>query len=147
MTPAVRPGARSAIVVLDNEAAQALATPHHPKPHLALSFLGAVATRSAPARVYVPTVVRVEAGIDRRSPTTTAFNRLRIADVPLGSPAADQAARLHRVAGSVVDACVAVAAADLSGTEPSEVVVLTADLTDLPPLLAEAGVKARVHRL
>lgn len=148
MTPGVRPGTRPAVVVLDNEAAQALARRDHPKHTEALAFLVAAGGRSGRgprAHVCVPTVVRVEAGIDRRAPGTAAFNRLRIHDVALDRPGADRAAGLRHVGGSAVDACVAVTAG-LSATA-SDVVVLTADLTDIPRLLEAAGVDATTRRI
>lgn len=126
----------------------ALADPAHRKHRAVLSFVEAATSRNRrrPGTVdlLAPTVVRVEASLDRRVATTVNFARLRIADVALDTPRADRAAALRRVGGSVVDACVAeVAAAVPSGG----VTVLTADLSDLPRLLAAASSYAVVHRV
>jgi hypothetical protein len=92
----------------------------------------------------VPTAVRVEAELDRRSPSTTALGRMRVRDVPLDRHRTDRAVamRIH-AGGSTVDACVAEAAA----SEPGSVTVLTADLTDVPALLAAADSGALVQRV
>jgi len=75
----------SRIVVLDNEAVQALQNPAHPKHRRVVSLAQVVASRkrrAATVEVAVPTAVRVEAGWDRTSPEWVFPNRLRIADVP-----------------------------------------------------------------
>lgn len=135
-------------LVFDNEAAQALVDPRHPKHRGVMGFVAAHATRARRQRtglaLLLPTVVRVEAGLDRRATTTTALGRLRVRDVVLDSGRADRAVGLRRLApGSLVDACVAEAAA----SEAASVTVLTADLTDLPALLAAASSSSQVHRV
>jgi hypothetical protein len=74
------------LVMLDNEAMQALRDPAHPKHRHVVSHAQAVASRkrrAAAIEVVVPTAVRVEAGWDRTSPAWAFPNHLRIADVPL----------------------------------------------------------------
>jgi predicted nucleic acid-binding protein len=150
MTPGVRPGTDPRVVVLDNEAAQALARSDHPKHARVMRFVDAVAVRKSRgtrARVVVPTVVRIEAGIDRRSPVAAAFNRLQVRDVPGTESVADEAAALRPLGGgSAVDACVAVTAVRAAGDDAT-VVVLTADLTDVPRLVAASGTTVVVRRI
>ncbi len=135
-------------LVLDNEAAQALADVRHPKHRSVLAYVDARARRSGRRRVapsiLVPTAVRVEAELDRRSPSTTALGRMRVRDVPLDGHRADRAVALRgQAGGSTVDTCVA----EVAASEPGPVTVLTADLTDVPALLAEASSRAVVHRI
>lgn len=135
-------------IVLDNEAAQALADIHHTKHRAVLTYVYAATRRShrraVRAEVLVPTAVRVEASIDRNAPAMAAFGRLRVVDVPLDSVRANGAVRLRALAGgSAVDACVAELATSLEGN----VTVLTADLTDVPALLSAASSGAVVHQI
>lgn len=150
MTPGVRPGTDPRVLVLDNEAAQALADPDSPKHRTALQYVDALAVRKSrrvSSRIVLPTVVRVEAGIDRRAAGSAAFNRLQIRDVLVTGALADQAAALRVVVGgSAVDACVAATAADESRAG-AVVTVLTADLTDIPRLVAAADVHVAVRRI
>ena len=135
-------------LVLDNEAVQALADVGHRKHRAVQAFVVARATRSRrrssrPA-LLVPTVVRVEALLDRRAPSTSSLWRMQVRDVALDTSAADQAVALRSAAGgSATDACVAAAAA----AAPGPVTVLTSDLTDLPALLRAAESRAIVHRV
>jgi hypothetical protein len=67
------------LIVLDNEAAQALRDPGHPKHRHVVSQTQIVANRkrrAAAIQMVVPTVVRVEAGWDRTSPAWVFPNRL-----------------------------------------------------------------------
>lgn len=137
------------MLVLDNEAVQALVDPSHAKHPEALALLEARTQRNTrvPGSVIgvVPTAVRVEAGVDRTGSGAQALGRLRIHDVELTTARAEVAARLRSSAGgSTVDATVAEAAASQGD---SVVTVLTADLTDLPRLLAAAESGARCHRI
>ena len=98
----------SHLVLLDNEAVQALADPAHRKhPHV-VSHVQVVASRkrrAAPITIAVPTAIRVEAGWNRNSPAWTFTNRLRIADIPLDAPYANVAASIrHAAQVSVADA-------------------------------------------
>ena len=97
----------SRLVVLDNEAVQALRHPAHAKHRRVVSLAQVVASgkrRAATVEVAVPTAVRVEAGWDRTSPAWVFPNRLRIADVPLAAARASTAAAIrHRTGVSVAD--------------------------------------------
>ena len=96
------------LVVLDNEAVQALRDPAHPRHRHVVSHAQVVASRKrrgAAVEVVVPTAVRVEAGWDRTSPAWVFPNRLRIADIPLASAEASTAAAIRNRTGvSVADA-------------------------------------------
>lgn len=148
-TPRRRPPGPSHVIVLDNEAVQALVDAAHDKHKGALALLEARTQRNtrAPGSVLavVPTAVRVEAGVDRTDPAANALGRLRVLDVELTTARADRAARLRTAAGgSTEDATVAEAA---SSYPEALVTVATSDLTDLPRLLPAAGSSARCHRI
>src|SRR5215469_4626678 len=95
------------LVILDNEAFQALQNPAHPKHRLVVSHAQVVASRKHRAAVIelaVPTAVRVEAGWDRASAAWAFPNRLRIADIPLDTTSASTAAAICNQTGvSVAD--------------------------------------------
>lgn len=127
------PGERrgmSRVILLDNEAVQALADPAHPKHLRAVSHAQVAVSRRAralPLSVAVPTAVRVEAGWDRTSPSWAFINRLRIADIPLDLVHANAAAGIRNRTGfSVTDAHLgaAIRSAD-------QVTVLTSDPCDM----------------
>jgi predicted nucleic acid-binding protein len=96
------------LVVLDNEAVQALRDPAHPKHRQVVSYAQVVADRkrrAAAIGMAVPTAVRVEAGWDRTSAAWVFPNRLRIADIPLDTETATIAAAIGgRTGVSVADA-------------------------------------------
>jgi predicted nucleic acid-binding protein len=96
------------LVVLDNEAVQALRDPAHPKHRQVVSHVQVVARRkrrAAAIDVVVPTAVRVEAGWNRVSRAWAFPNQLRIADIPLEGASADAAAAIRdRTGVSVADA-------------------------------------------
>lgn len=120
------------IILLDNEAVQALRDPAHRKHRRVLDELRVVAVRTVgavPIRVAVPTAVRVEAGWDRTAAAWTFVNRLGIADVPLNSSDADAAARIaKRTRVSVADAHLGAA---IQATEADQVTVITSDPGDM----------------
>lgn len=96
------------VVLLDNEAVQALADPSHRKHRQVVSYAH-IASRSKmrtiTVSVAVPSAVRVEAGWDRTAPAWAFVNRLRIADIPLDARHANAAAAIRsRTAVSVADA-------------------------------------------
>ncbi len=130
----------SHLVLLDNEAVQALGTPDHPKHRRVLSHLQVVAQRTRrgeAVRVEVPTTVRVEAGWDRSAPTWALANRLRIADAVLDGTHADVAAGIRdEVAVSVTDAHLGAA---MRSTPRERVTVITSDPGDMR---AVAGTKS-----
>jgi predicted nucleic acid-binding protein len=120
------------LVVLDNEAVRALASPHHPKHRKVLGHLEAVERRkrhAAAISLVVPAAVRVEAGWDRTSPQWAFLNRLRITDIPLDAAHANAAAEIHEQAKvSVADAHIG-AVVQLSSN--AEITVLTGDVADI----------------
>jgi predicted nucleic acid-binding protein len=116
------------LVLLDNEAIQALRDPAHRKHRRVLNEVQLVVKRAArtlSVRVAVPAAVRVEAGWDRTSSAWAFVNRFQIADVPLDTSHADAAAGIvQRTGVSVADAHLG-AAIQASGS--SHVMVLTSD--------------------
>lgn len=121
------------VVLLDNEAVQALADPGHRKHRTVLAHLAAVAhrrRRGLAQRVAVPTTVRVEAGWGRGDPAAAVINRHTVVEASLDSAFADTATRIRaRAQVSVADAhlgaCIETFADD------AEVVVLTSDPRDI----------------
>jgi hypothetical protein len=130
----------SRVVLLDNEAVQALADPGHAKHARVLSHVQVVAhrmRRATPIRVITPTAVRVEAGWDRTPPKWAFANRLRISDNALDATLADVAAAIRNTAGvSVADAHLG---ATILSTSSEQVTVLTSDPDDV---LTVAGTRA-----
>ncbi len=120
------------LVVLDNEAVQALASPHHPKHQRVLGHMEAVERRkrrAAAISLMVPAAVRVEAGWDRTSPRWAFLNRLRITDIPLDAAHANAAASIHEQAQvSVADAHIGAA---LRAALNADVTVVTSDPADI----------------
>jgi len=121
----------SSLILLDNEAVQALGAVEHPKHRRVLSYVQVVAQRKRRAvavNIQVPTTVRVEAGWDRTAVSWAFANRLRIADVVLDAAQANTAASIReRTQASVADAHLG-AAIGSSGAE--QVTVLTSDPGD-----------------
>src|SRR5258708_28255799 len=96
------PCGMSHLVVLDNEAVQALADTGDAKHRRVLSHVQVVTDRkrrAEPIRVVVPTAIRVEAGWDRTAPGWAFPNHLRIADVSLDSGQANVAATIRNPTG------------------------------------------------
>lgn len=122
----------SRLVVLDNEAVQALRTPTHPKHNRVLSHVQVVASRkkrAIPVSLAVPTAVRVEAGWDRTSATWAFLNRLRIADIPLDAVHANSAAAIRNgTRVSVADAHIGAACEDSLN---ADITVITSDPNDI----------------
>lgn len=120
------------LVVLDNEAVQALQDPAHPKHHHVVSYAQVVANRKRRAvalELVVPTAVRVEAGWDRTSPAWAFPNRLRIADIPLASAEASTAAAIRTRTGvSVADAHIG---AVIQSARSGQITVVTSDPGDM----------------
>ncbi len=130
----------SRIVLLDNEAVQALADPGHPKHRRVLSHVQVVAQRKrrlSEITVAVPTAVRVEAGWDRTMATWSFANRLRIRDEALDARQANAAAGLRNSAGvSVADAHLG---AVIQSAASAQITVVTSDRSDVQTV---AGTKA-----
>lgn len=122
----------SRLVVLDNEAVQALKDPAHSKHRRVVSQVQVVTSRkrrAAAIEIAVPTAVRVEAGWERTSPAWAFPNRLRIADVPLDTAHADVAAAIRDRTGiSVTDAHIG---AVVSSSLAAQVTVVTSDPADM----------------
>ena len=121
----------SHIVILDNEAIQALADPAHPKHRRVVSHIQVVASRKQranPIQLTVPTAVRVEAGWDRTSPAWAFPNRLRINDVALDRAHANIAAAIvARTRVSVADAHLG---ATIQSASAEQITVVTSDPND-----------------
>jgi hypothetical protein len=120
------------LVVLDNEAVQALADPAHPKhPHV-VSHVQVIASRkrrAVPINAAVPTAVRVEAGWNRNSPAWAFVNRLRITDIPLDTPYANAAASIRDGAHvSVADAHIG---GVIQAASADRITVITSDPADM----------------
>lgn len=120
------------LIVLDNEAVQALRDPAHPKHRQVVSQAQVVVSRkrrAAAIEVVVPTAVRVEAGWDRTSPAWAFPNRLRITDIALDAGSASAAAAIrNRTAVSVTDAHLG---AVIQSTQARRVTVVTSDPDDM----------------
>lgn len=133
------------LVVLDNEAVQALQDPAHPKHRQVVSHAQVVASRKRRAvaiEVTVPTAVRVEAGWDRTSPAWAFPNRLRIADIPLASASASTAAAIRSRTGvSVADAHLG---AVIQSAPAGPVTVVTSDPGDMRLVAGDRSVDVAV---
>jgi predicted nucleic acid-binding protein len=120
------------LIILGNEAVQALADPAHRKHRQVLAYAQVVAIRkrrAADIETVVPTTVRVEAGWDRSSPTWTFPNRLRINDSPLDPTAASTAAAIRtRTSVSVADAHIG---AVIYFAQATRITVVTSDPADM----------------
>jgi hypothetical protein len=120
------------LVVLDNEAVNALANPAHSKHRRVVSYAQVVVSRkrrAAAIDVVVPTAVRVEAGWDRTSPSWAFLNGLRIADILLDTVGANGAAAIcQRRAVSVADAHLG---AVIQSASADQITVLTSDPGDM----------------
>lgn len=131
----------SRLVVLDNEAVQALRDPAHSKHRRVVSHVQVVVSRKRRAEtigIVVPTAVRVEAGWDRTSSAWAFPNRLRIADSSLDTPSANAAAAIHaRTRVSVADAHVG---AVMRSGQDAHLTVITSDPGDMRQLAEDVDV-------
>jgi predicted nucleic acid-binding protein len=122
----------SQVVLLDNEAVQALEDPMHPKHRRVVAQAQVVAQRkrrAASIEVVVPTAVRVEAGWDRTASAWAFPNRLRITDVPLDAVHANIAAAIRNRTGvSVTDAHLG---AVIESAPADRITVVTSDPDDM----------------
>lgn len=120
------------LVVLDNEAVQALADPTHRKHRQVVSHVQVVVSRkrrAAAIEVVVPTAVRVEAGWDRTSPTWAFPNHLRISDIYLDAAYASTAAAIRSRTGiSVADAHLG---AVIQSAPTDQITIVTSDPGDM----------------
>lgn len=131
----------SHLVVLDNEAVQALASPGHPKHRAVVSLIQVVASRKRRARqvsLAVPTAIRVETGWDRTAPEWAFLNRMRVLDVPLDAEQANLAASIRgRTGVSVPDAHIGAAVQASSATE---ITIVTSDPHDMRRVAGDKSV-------
>jgi hypothetical protein len=121
----------SSLVLLDNEAVQALGVVSHPKHRRVLSHVQVVTQRKRRAvrvTIAVPTTIRVEAGWDRTSPAWAFANRLRIEDVVLDVNQANTAAAI--LAGTDVSVADAHLGAAIRSTSAEQISVVTSDPND-----------------
>ena len=123
----------SHLVVLDNEAVQALSHPAHKKHVHVMSHVQVVVAdrkgRGLPVTVVVPTAVRVEAGWDRTMPAWAFLNRLLIGDITLDGSSANIAASIRQDARvSVADAHIG---AVIRAATAAKVTVITSDPEDI----------------
>lgn len=122
------------LVILDNEAVQAILLPHHPKFRSVAARVEAARWRSAnhtQVSLHVPTTVQVEAGWDRTSPRASRLNRYPITISPLDASTANAAARIvaeHSV--TPADAHIGVLC-QKHATRDTRVIVLTSDPEDI----------------
>jgi hypothetical protein len=120
------------LVLLDNEAVQALADPGHRKHRRMLDEIQTVnrrVARALPVHAAVPLAVRVEAGWDRSDPAWAFASRLRITDILLDPKHADAAASLCRRTGvSVADAHLGAA---IQHAAQDRITVITSDPGDM----------------
>ena len=129
------------LVVLDNEAVQALSDPAHKKHVHVISHVRVVADRKSRGlsiRIVVPTAVRVEAGWDRNVPAWAFLNRLLIGDITLDGLSANIAASIRQDARvSVADAHIG---AVIAAATAAKVTVITSDPEDIRRLAADKEV-------
>jgi predicted nucleic acid-binding protein len=122
----------SRLVLLDNEAVQALRDPAHRKHRRVLAeveFAFKRVVRILPVSVAVPAAVRVEAGWDRTASAWAFINRFPIADIPLDTNHADTAAGIVKRTGvAVADAHLGAA---IQVADADHVMVLTSDPGDM----------------
>jgi len=129
------------LVILDNEAVQALASPAHRKHRQALAYAQVIASRkrrAADVQAVVPTTERVEAGWDRTSPAWAFPNRLRITDIPLDTAAASTAAAIRaQTRVSVADAHIG---AVIGAAQATNITVVTSDPADMRRIAGDKAV-------
>ena len=132
----------SHLVVLDNEAIQALSDPAHKKHVHVISHVQVVVAdrkrRGLSITVAAPTAVRVEAGWDRTKPAWAFLNRLLIGDITLDGSSANSAASIRQYARvSVADAHIGAVIQQATATK---VTVITSDPGDIRRVAADREV-------
>ncbi|MDQ2709228.1 MAG: hypothetical protein M3Z25_17050 [Actinomycetota bacterium] len=144
------------VVVLDNEAVQALITPGHRKHRRVLAAVEVVLSRrkrrADSVRLVVPTAVRVEAGWDRRKAGAAEINRLRVEDSALDRGMADRAAAIRgalrvSVADAHLGAVIAAPTAANTAADHSTIAVLTSDVEDIQRIAGHLGADVTVVAL
>ena len=129
------------IVILDNEAVQALLSLGHSKHARVVARFDEITARTMragrtrherkPTTVVVPTSVRVEAGWDRTSPSASLANGLGIADVLLDGDDANVAAALRQQLGTGVSIADAHVGATIARYGGRHITVFTSDPRDI----------------
>jgi len=123
------------VILLDNEAAQAIADTTHPKHTDALSYVELAEQRKRKQHtisIVIPTCVRVEACLDHQDPSSAFFNRIGALDISLDKDAASVAAGIRREHGaqiSVTDAHIG--ATVLKNYANDDVTIITSDPDDM----------------
>ncbi len=131
----------SHLIVLDNEAVQALADPSHKKHVRVISQVQVVVDRKRRGlsmTVVVPTAVRVEAGWDRTMPAWAFLNRLLIGDITLDGSSANIGAAIRQNARvSVADAHIG---AVIQAATATRITIITSDPGDVRRVAADRDV-------
>lgn len=131
----------SQVIVLDNEAVQALGATTHPKHRQVVAYTQVIADRKrrgAEVRLIVPTAIRVEAGWNRTSSSWAFANHLRITDADLDTTTADLAAMIRTETGvSLADAHLG---AVIQSRPAEATTVLTSDPKDMRRVAGAAPV-------
>lgn len=125
---------RHHIIVLDDEAVQALQSAAHPKYRQVMTYVERTVTRKRKvllSRLVVPTSVRVEAGWDRTDPAWALANRLQIVDIRLDGPQANVATGIRRRVSPVVSVVDAHLGAVVQSADADRVTVITSDPIDM----------------
>lgn len=122
------------VIILDNEAVQALMDPAHAKHARVVSQAQVVATRRRKAvaiGMVVPTAVRVEAGWDRTAPSAAFVNGLAIVDEALDQARANTAASLRSNLGAGISVADAHTGAVIDKYAAQDITVITSDPDDM----------------
>lgn len=132
------------LIVIDNEAVQALRSTAHPKHRTVMPYVRVVDSRRrrSPSNVVVvvPSTVRAEAGWDRTDPGWALANRFRVVDRALDESLGNVAAAIRSRLGpsvSVVDAHVG---AVVQSEQSADVKVITSDPRDIAAVAERANV-------
>ena len=81
--------------------------------------------------VVVPTAVRVEAAIDRTSPSSALFTRFKVVDRPLDTQLTDIAASLRRDLGTSISVADAHVGAVVATSDVGTISIVTSDPDDM----------------
>lgn len=132
------------LIVIDNEAVQALRSTAHPKHRTVMPYVRVVDSRRrrSPSNVAVevPSTVRAEAGWDRTDPGWALANRFRVVDRALDESLGNVAAAIRSRLGpsvSVVDAHVG---AVVQAADAERITVITSDPKDMAAVAEDTPV-------
>lgn len=124
----------SHLVILDNEAAAALADARHPHHDDVVAIVQMIVirkSRRAEGDVVVPTAARVEAAIDRSAREHALFGRFKVGDRPLDTEAANIAAALRRDLGTSISVADAHIGAVVATAPEDRITIVTSDPHDM----------------